>query len=496
MRRLLLAGAFLMAAWAASSLAAPNAQGCAFSVAPTAYEPPRDRSVHLLGLELAGYNMLFPDDTFFGTPTVETGLRGARTTVDDPYAPPLLLKATGWIESGMSQADGNTPFAAVGPALISFDCGHGIMQITSGMTSPQDGRWPSSRQSLVGTHYLYNIGRGAAILVDKWNGAPEVRPIAGTDTDSDPTIVENWYFAVWGYNGFTGPGANRSNHPMDPDYAWPRTGFSCGPADDGFGHRYGNYPYQELVFGCASRPPSVDGAQLWTAPSVPLALPDLSNPEWSEPLSLANFVSPYRDMDMPTPRPWHNDQTPQPGDGVPSFLLGSPILRVSHTSVDQLVNEVTISNIGSGILAWRVKHQQDWIAVDKQAGVALSRDVPCAEESPCQRSATLTITVAPEQAPSPNAPAWVEIESLTTGEVRYVWVAQGNPGPLPIAGDVDCRGNANAIDAALILQFVASLVDSLRCPANADVNQDGAINPIDAALILQFEAGIIGGLPP
>jgi hypothetical protein len=30
----------------------------------------------------------------------------------------------------------------------------------------------------------------------------------------------------------------------------------------------------------------------------------------------------------------------------------------------------------------------------------------------------------------------------------------------------------------------------------ADVNEDGIANAIDAALILQFDAGLIGSLPP
>jgi hypothetical protein len=226
MRRLLVVGVLLLAGWAASSAAAPRAQGCAFSVTPNAYEPMLDRAVMLTGLELAGYNMIAPEDPFFGTPIVETGTRADRRVAFEPYVPPTLLKATGWIESSLAQADWNTPFGAVGPALISFDCGHGIMQITSGMTGPADDGWPSRQQALVATHYLYNIARGAAILVDKWNAAPQVRPVAGTDTEGSPRIIENWYFAVWSYNGFA-----RVNHPLYPDYRdWPRTGYSCGPA--------------------------------------------------------------------------------------------------------------------------------------------------------------------------------------------------------------------------------------------------------------------------
>ena len=79
---------------------------------------------------------------------------------------------------------------------------------------------------------------------------------------------------------------------MDPVYgSWPRTPYSCGDANDGFGHDRSNYPYQELVWGCATRPPVVDGKQLW-AP-FPLSYPDLNDARWRNPLQLANWVSPY-----------------------------------------------------------------------------------------------------------------------------------------------------------------------------------------------------------
>jgi hypothetical protein len=63
-------------------------------------------------------------------------------------------------------------------------------------------------------------------------------------------------------------------------------------------------------------------------------------------------------------------------------------------------------------------------------------------------------------------------------------------------GDANCSGDVNAIDAALVLQLVADIVDSLSCEANADANGDGSINAIDAALILQFTAGLVDQLPP
>ena len=67
------------------------------------------------------------------------------------------------------------------------------------------------------------------------------------------------------------------------------------------------------------------------------------------------------------------------------------------------------------------------------------------------------------------------------------------PGPV---GDVTCDGLVNSIDAALVLQYDAGLIDSLSCAQNADVNVDGAVNSIDAALILQYDARLIDRLPP
>ena len=61
-------------------------------------------------------------------------------------------------------------------------------------------------------------------------------------------------------------------------------------------------------------------------------------------------------------------------------------------------------------------------------------------------------------------------------------------------GDVDCGGSVSAVDATLILQFDAGLVNKLSCSVAADTSGDNRINAIDAALILQFEAGIVPSL--
>jgi hypothetical protein len=392
--------------------------------------------------------------------------------------PPTLLKTIGYIESALAQAASSVPWGATGPTLISFDCGHGIMQITSGMTAGHDAGFPSGDQALIATHYLYNIARGSTILAEKWNYAPEARPLAGTDTNSTPRLVENWYYALWSYNGFTGPGANRSNHPRDPIYAaWPRTGFSCGPSNDGYGHSYGNYPYQEIVYGCMARPPSVNGVALWQR--IPATLPNLNDPRWRNPLSLSNFTASdgFARMDMPSPAPAHRDTVPEPAAGAASYMKGAPRLSVSRTIVSGQTNTVTISNVGTGILAWRAKPGQSWVSVNRQGGVALSPGVPCSPGASCERNPALTIT-------SQNGrTGWVDIENLLTGQKWRVSIVNN-------AFDVNCDGSTNALDAAFILQFSARTKGSLPCGHVADANRDGSVNAVDAVLILQLSAGL------
>jgi hypothetical protein len=417
-----------------------TADACAFDNAPDTYETTEDRRLYNAAFDLAGHNMLFPGDAFFSQRTMGVGLRNARTTTGELYVPPTLMKAIAWIESRTTQAASGVAFGSVGPVLVSFDCGHGIGQVTSGMTAPLgEGGRPSNEQALVATHYAYNIGRSMAILVDKWNAAPAGRPIAGIDTNSDPKIVENWYYAVWGYNGFTGPGANRSNHPMDPVYApWPRTPYSCGPANDGLSHNRALHPYQELVYGCMAHPPRVQGQLLWQP--LEATLPDLNNPYWKAPLALENFRFPFSNMDMPTPKPQHTDPTARPNPiarlavlGQPRLALSSPIVAVGVRPGQSATGaELTISNTGSGVLPWRVTANRPWVTVSEDAGVALGSDVPCAPG--CSRTTRLRISVNPRQVLGSDA-AVIRIEHMGLGgatrEVALfvrVNVALGVPG--------------------------------------------------------------------
>lgn len=58
-------------------------------------------------------------------------------------------------------------------------------------------------------------------------------------------------------------------------------------------------------------------------------------------------------------------------------------------------------------------------------------------------------------------------------------------------GDANCSGNVDSIDALLVLQLIAELIDTVACPNAADANADGTTDAIDAALILQLTAGLL-----
>ncbi|HEY7270015.1 MAG TPA: hypothetical protein VH951_09325 [Dehalococcoidia bacterium] len=400
---------------------------CIFPTAPITYEGLKDRQLFLNTIDLAANNMLFPGDPYFGLPDLEFGSRTNRQTAPGKI-PPTLLKSISWIESSITQAAVEVPFGSIGPALVSFDCGHGITQVTTGMTVPQgeNGR-ASPQQALTATHFAYNIARGAVILANKWNEAPELRPITGTDTNAIPQVVENWYYAVWAYNGFTGPGADRSNHPMDPIYgSWPRAAYSCGTTGDGKGHNRANYPYQELVFGCATNPPVVDGKQLW-AP-LPLSLPNLNDPAWREPLKLSNFVFPYLNMDIPTPQPFHLDNTPAPNAALRDQVMGSPQLSVSKTDLKigvapgsgSTVETLNIDNTGTGVLAWYATPSEPWLIVKPYAGGAEGTNLPCAPNVSCDRTSHIEISVDPTKAPVGHVTAAIRIQALGTNQTQVI----------------------------------------------------------------------------
>lgn len=197
---------------------------------------------------------------------LESGPRTARVPENTALRiPPTVYKSIVWIESNYANANNAVPYGGVGPLLVSGDCGYGLGQITSGMgalgSDALEPGVPSARQAIIGTDYLFNLAEGVRILAGKWNGAPQTRPIAG---NGDPAMLEDWYYAIWSYNGFA-----FSNHPLNPNLDPLRGGgtsapvYHCGdpaspgyiPISGGLKYGYGSYTYPERVYGCMRYPP-------------------------------------------------------------------------------------------------------------------------------------------------------------------------------------------------------------------------------------------------
>lgn len=148
------------------------------------------------------------------------------------------------MESGWRQ------FTPAGRPLVSFDFGYGIMQITSGMAGAfgnPGGSIDPAVQTSIAADYRFNIGFGAKMLAQKWSAVPRIG-------DGDPGKVENWYYALWAYNGW-----GWANNPNNPRFTRQGT-----PATDPT-----SYPYQERVLYLVSHPPvDKDGNPLWKAVKV------------------------------------------------------------------------------------------------------------------------------------------------------------------------------------------------------------------------------------
>lgn len=115
--------------------------------------------------------------------------------------PPVLLKAIAWQESYWRQFDSK------GSPLLGFDgIGIGLMQISNYNRDPQT-QTPEDKFYIekLKTDYEFNISEGARILSQKWRASPRIG-------NGDRNILENWYFAVWAYNGW-----KSRNNPNSPN---------------------------------------------------------------------------------------------------------------------------------------------------------------------------------------------------------------------------------------------------------------------------------------
>ena len=109
---------------------------------------------------------------------------------------------------------------------------------------------------------------------------------------------------------------------------------------------------------------------------------------------------------------------------------------------------------------------------------------------------TVSFMIPDESTPTPTATARPTTPGAPTRTPTRTQTPTPPPTPFDRAGDANCDGSINSIDAALVLQLTAGLLDALPCTGNADANGDGDLTSVDAALILQYSAGLLGHLPP
>ncbi len=108
--------------------------------------------------------------------------------------PSVILMSIAYTESGWRQFDASGNPIINYNSQTSFDIG--IMQINSVGRNDID---------KLKTDIFYNIEVGAKILDGKWKITPGIG-------DRDKNILENWYYSIWAYNGFS-----YTNHPQNPD---------------------------------------------------------------------------------------------------------------------------------------------------------------------------------------------------------------------------------------------------------------------------------------
>ncbi len=346
------------------------------------YEAGESRRLYLDTLQLAAANELFPDDPEFRLPELTVGQR--RVASPSATIPAEILYAVAWVESKIAQAAFEVDWGDLGAVKLSFDCGYGIMQITSSINN--DGGLPSRYEALVGSHFAYNIAAGARILAEKWN--QPLFPIVG---EHDPSYIESWYYALWAYNGWAGV-----NHPQHPSKSPARGVYGC----DERGRA--QFTYQELVLGCVINPPEVNGVPLWDA--LEIELPDLASLGANGmPLGLDVFyagldaihveinpAAPFAAMSMPLPAGASDREaaTDLAAGTSRASILGRPqgrvsdvVLEISSTELTSGDVPLTIHNEGTGLLAWRVVSAPSWLEIGAQAGVALGQGYESAPQA-------------------------------------------------------------------------------------------------------------------
>ena len=132
--------------------------------------------------------------------------------------------------------------------------------------------------------------------------------------------------------------------------------------------------------------------------------------------------------------------------------------------------------------------QPEWSQEEIRASL-VSRAIDLAEPGVDDSSGSGLLHLGmPKPTPTPTA------TPTPTNTPTPTPTATPSPTPTPIGppGDVDCDRLVTVRDAAIVLQFIAGLLQALPCEGGSDVNGDGHIDANDVIFILWLHAGILG----
>ncbi len=170
-----------------------------------------------------------------------------------PHVSAAILHGVAYTESDWHQfnaSDFRIGGEPIGSPIESFDGGWGEYQQTWGMppqcTASNNCRSDASR---IQHDQSYNIGTGIQALINAWNATAGV---ASSSDPNDPYKANDWFFAVWAYNGSSG------NNPVDV----PSSQYTHWYPGASF-----NSIYQERVWYFADHPQSTTSG--WTDNYVP-----------------------------------------------------------------------------------------------------------------------------------------------------------------------------------------------------------------------------------
>ena len=195
------------------------------------------------------------------------------------------------------------------------------------------------------------------------------------------------------------------------------------------------------------------------------------------------------------------DLCPPPSQGTPTFCdpdgdglidedpAGVPLLNAGNT---HLPYGVCVRDVRITILSFMTP-------TPAPTTTATDGPAPTQTLTPVLPTSDGTATVTPTAelpTDTPTLPPTATPTDTPTATPSATSTASPVPTPFGILGDVNCSGDVTAIDAALVLQLSAGLVELLGCEQLADVDLDGTAGAIDSAIILQYVAHLVSNLPP